>query len=239
MFIVSHATVCFCMFLVDYPQTPEPVIPLVDWHKLTYLVLTCRKTPINQRAAAAKSRQKLPITAAIPLELTPFPRNYRHLCPHPHYPITPLSPRQFSKSCPHYRGKIAVIPLSPLPCSSLIVYQWLILWLITLIKFASLEVRRLHTDLTWCYTILFGRVQLKSIDFFQLSPTVTRGYIYKLYTSLTLLVLGSHLFFSERVVNAWNFLPAKTVDFNSLIGHASEFYSRLILWHNNLVPGTL
>jgi len=27
MFIVSHATVCFCMFLVGYPQTPEPVIP--------------------------------------------------------------------------------------------------------------------------------------------------------------------------------------------------------------------
>jgi len=38
----------FCMFLVGYPQTPEPAIPLVDWHKLTYLVLTCRKTPINQ-----------------------------------------------------------------------------------------------------------------------------------------------------------------------------------------------
>jgi len=29
-------------------STPEPVIPLVDRHKLTYLVLTCRKTPINQ-----------------------------------------------------------------------------------------------------------------------------------------------------------------------------------------------
>jgi len=27
MFVVSHATVCFCMFLVGYPQTPEPVIP--------------------------------------------------------------------------------------------------------------------------------------------------------------------------------------------------------------------
>jgi len=38
----------FCMFLVGYHQTPEPVIPLVDWYKLTYLVLTCRKTPINQ-----------------------------------------------------------------------------------------------------------------------------------------------------------------------------------------------
>jgi len=36
------------MFLVGYPQTPEPVIPLVDWHKLAYLVLTCHKTPINQ-----------------------------------------------------------------------------------------------------------------------------------------------------------------------------------------------
>jgi len=48
MFIVSHATICFCMFLVGYPQTPEPVIPRVDWHKLTYLVLTCRETPINQ-----------------------------------------------------------------------------------------------------------------------------------------------------------------------------------------------
>jgi len=47
MFIVSHVTVCFCMFLVGYPQTPEPVITLVDWHKLTYLVLTCRRTPIN------------------------------------------------------------------------------------------------------------------------------------------------------------------------------------------------
>jgi len=48
MYIVLHATVCFCMFLVGYPQKPEPVISLVDWHKLTYLVLTCRKTPINQ-----------------------------------------------------------------------------------------------------------------------------------------------------------------------------------------------
>jgi len=46
--IVSHATVCFCMFLVGYPQRWASNPPLVDWHKLTYLVLTCRKTPINQ-----------------------------------------------------------------------------------------------------------------------------------------------------------------------------------------------
>jgi len=49
--VYVHCIACncmFCMFLVGYLQTPEPVIPLVVWHKLTYLVLTCRKTPINQ-----------------------------------------------------------------------------------------------------------------------------------------------------------------------------------------------
>jgi len=39
------------MFLVGYPQTSEPVIPLVDWHKLTVLVLTCHETPISQFTA--------------------------------------------------------------------------------------------------------------------------------------------------------------------------------------------
>jgi hypothetical protein len=33
--------------------------PLVDWHKLTYLVLTCRKTPINQLFTDSYSREVL------------------------------------------------------------------------------------------------------------------------------------------------------------------------------------
>jgi len=56
MFIVSHATVCFCTFLVGYPQTSEPVIALVDWHKLTYHVLTCRKTPITPKLRTLQNK---------------------------------------------------------------------------------------------------------------------------------------------------------------------------------------
>jgi len=42
MFIVSHATVCFCMCLVGYPQTPEPVIPP---GRLTQIDLSCVDVP--------------------------------------------------------------------------------------------------------------------------------------------------------------------------------------------------
>jgi len=57
----------FCMFLVGYPQTPEPIIPLVDWHKLTYFVLTCRKTPINQsmNVAVFIRRPRLELSVSI------------------------------------------------------------------------------------------------------------------------------------------------------------------------------
>jgi len=46
--VYVHCIACNCMFLYVprwLSSTPKPVIP---WHKLTYLVLTCRKTPINQ-----------------------------------------------------------------------------------------------------------------------------------------------------------------------------------------------
>jgi len=41
-----HCIACNCMFLflVGYPQTPEPVIPLVDWRKLTYLVYSTNQS---------------------------------------------------------------------------------------------------------------------------------------------------------------------------------------------------
>jgi len=34
----------------------------------------------------------------------------------------------------------------------------------------SLELRRLYTDLIWCYKIVFGLVDLQLDDFFELSP---------------------------------------------------------------------
>ena len=46
----------------------------------------------------------------------------------------------------------------------------------------SLELRRLHLDLIYCYRIVFGLVDLNLCDFFQLSPVgKTRGHPYKLY----------------------------------------------------------
>jgi len=48
-----------------------------------------------------------------------------------------------------------------------------------LVNLPSLEVRRLHTDLLWCYKIV---VDLMCDYFFKLCPcTVTRGHMYKLY----------------------------------------------------------
>jgi len=37
-----YQIVCL-LFLVGYPQPPEPVL-LAEWHKMTYLMLTCCKT---------------------------------------------------------------------------------------------------------------------------------------------------------------------------------------------------
>ena len=51
-----------------------------------------------------------------------------------------------------------------------------------LVNLPSLELRRLHTDLLWCYKIVFGVVDLMCDDFFKLCPcTVIRGHMYKLY----------------------------------------------------------
>ena len=48
-----------------------------------------------------------------------------------------------------------------------------------LVNLPSLELRRLHTDLLWCYKIVLGVVDLMCDDFFKLCPrTVTRGYMY-------------------------------------------------------------
>ena len=79
----------------------------------------------------------------------------------------------------------------------------------------SLELRRLHTDLIWCYKIVFGMVDLKFDEFFEWSPRCgTRGHKYKLYKKSTNTRVRSE-FFSERVITAWNGLAVGT-DFRSL-----------------------
>ena len=76
----------------------------------------------------------------------------------------------------------------------------------------SLELRRLHLDLIYCYKIVFGVVDLKFFDFFAFSPTSkTRGHRYKLFRAFSCSVRSR--FFTERVI--WNCLP-QTVNFGNL-----------------------
>jgi len=46
----------------------------------------------------------------------------------------------------------------------------------------SLELRRLHCDLLWCYKIIFGHVDIKFDDMFEFRISAnTRGHKYKLF----------------------------------------------------------
>jgi len=85
------------------------------------------------------------------------------------------------------------------------------------LKLPSLELRRLYNDLTWCYKILFGYVDVSSDEFFAPnSPAVhTRGHPYKLLKKHST-IRSRQTFFSERVINVWNYLPKDIVCFNSL-----------------------
>jgi len=81
--------------------------------------------------------------------------------------------------------------------------------------YLSLEVRRLHYDLTWCYKILFGLVCVNPDDFFQFSVSNTRGHPYKLYKQRS--YHSARLSFSsEQIINIWNDLPGNIMDFSSL-----------------------
>jgi len=70
----------------------------------------------------------------------------------------------------------------------------------------SLELRRLHLDLVFCYKIVFGLVSVKSDDFFEIRSVLrTRGHAYKLFKSrCTSRPTIRSKFFTERVINVWN-----------------------------------
>jgi len=79
----------------------------------------------------------------------------------------------------------------------------------------TLELRRLHLDLIFCYKIVFGYVSVNFDDFFTLSTVCsTRGHKYKLYKSRCSSRVRQ-TFFVERVINVWNSLPP-SVNFKSL-----------------------
>ena len=78
----------------------------------------------------------------------------------------------------------------------------------------SLELRRLHLDLLYCYKIIFGLICLDVNKYFTFTSLPTKGHPYKLYKAQCGNVKWRN-FFTERIVNVWNSLPAN-VDFSSL-----------------------
>ena len=84
-----------------------------------------------------------------------------------------------------------------------------------------LDVRRVRADLLLSYKIIFGLTNVDSAQFFQLSHNVeTRGHDYKLYIPAVHTDCRKY-FFSNRIINVWNDLPAST-DFSSFISFKSS-----------------
>lgn len=84
-----------------------------------------------------------------------------------------------------------------------------------ILNLITLELRRLHIDLIWCYKIVFG-ICTDFNDFFSISPsTTTRGHQYKLFQEHSGCSARAR-FFTHRIVNIWNHLPAEKIDFTSL-----------------------
>ena len=80
----------------------------------------------------------------------------------------------------------------------------------------TLELRRLHFDLVMCYKIVFGLIDISFDEFFEFSATTrTRGHCYRLYKQRPS-KNARNIFFTERIINVWNFLSPITVDFHSL-----------------------
>lgn len=81
----------------------------------------------------------------------------------------------------------------------------------------SLELRRLHLDLIYVYKLLFGMVDADVPALFVVNngDTVTRGHNHKLFVQQSRIDARKY-FFSNRVIQSWNSLPATAEDFSSL-----------------------
>ena len=98
-----------------------------------------------------------------------------------------------------------------------------------LLNLESLEVRRLRSDLAFAYKILFGATCINSYTLFMpKNQPHLRGHKYTLMKSRYACQVRRG-FFSTRVVNIWNNLPADTTDFSSLCKFRSSVTTSYLL----------
>ena len=85
------------------------------------------------------------------------------------------------------------------------------------LKLESLELRRLKTDLIMLYKIIKGLVDLDFKQFLVLNLNMfnTRGHAFRIAPECATVNCRRH-FFTQRVTNIWNSLPADIVNFENL-----------------------
>ena len=90
-------------------------------------------------------------------------------------------------------------------------------YIMKVIYYETLELRRLYLDLVYVYKILFGMVETEVSTHFVLHKLDTgkRGHSLKLFAHHSRIDARKH-FFCNRVVQCWNSLPATPTDFSSL-----------------------
>jgi hypothetical protein len=87
---------------------------------------------------------------------------------------------------------------------------------LALLDLDSLELRRLRQDLILAYKIVFRIVDVNLNDYFKMNTdSVTRGHGLKLFAS-NCRIDARKWFFSQRIINVWNSLPASAENFASL-----------------------
>ena len=84
---------------------------------------------------------------------------------------------------------------------------------LSLLKLDLLGIRRIKSDLKMCYKIINGLRDIDSLHYFKVAPTssVTRGHNIKLIKPICSINCQLN-FYTNRVVNYWNSLPADIVE---------------------------
>ena len=86
------------------------------------------------------------------------------------------------------------------------------------LDFPTSSYRRRRGDMITTFKILHGMVDTDSKVFFERSTSVTRGHNLKLFKFASLSGLRKN-YFSNRVINEWNNLPATIVNFASKVSY--------------------
>ena len=95
----------------------------------------------------------------------------------------------------------------------------------------SLENRRKRYDLIETFKIMKNFSKIDAAKLFKMRKSNTRGHNMKIFKEHSRLNIRKY-FFSQRVANNWNLLPAETINVNSI----GTFKTKL---HKEFLPGGL